>query len=146
MTNEQTAEMVFCRTFRGERKELAAVRRFAGEVLPADCPVLADLVLMLDEVAANAVLHTCSGLPGGRFEVVIRHRADAARAEVWDAGARAEPGEPAPPDWSKEAGRGLFLVSMLAKEWGSQRVDSGRVVWFELRDAHDGLSGGSGDP
>lgn len=132
------AEHTFRRTFRGERSELAAVRRFAGAVLPADCPVLADFVLMLDEVAANAVLHTDSGLPGGVFEVVIRHRGGRARAEVRDAGAATEPRAPAVPAWSREAGRGLLLVSVLAKEWGSRPLAAGREVWFELADQHAG--------
>lgn len=137
-----SAEQTFCRSFRGDRAELAAVRRFAGDVLPADCPVLADFVLMLDEVAANAVLHTDSGLPGGAFHVVIRHCWDTARCEVFDAGARSDPGTPRPPEWSKEAGRGLLIVSMLAKEWGSERLSGGRIVWFEAGDpdcpaAHD---------
>lgn len=127
-------EQTYRRIFRGDRTELAAVRRFASRVLPQACPVLADFVLMLDEVAANAVLHTDSGLPGGAFQVIIRHRADSARGEVVDAGARSEPGAPCPPKWSKEAGRGLFIVSMLAKEWGSERFRHGRVVWFVAGD------------
>jgi anti-sigma regulatory factor (Ser/Thr protein kinase) len=31
-----------------------------------------------------------------------------------------------------EDGRGLFLVSRLAKRWGVSRTTHGKVVWFEL--------------
>lgn len=110
-------EQVHQRTFRGEPAELAKVRRFARRSLPPDCPMAADFVL-LDEVAANAVLHSDSGRPGGVFEVTIRHRADALRAEIADAGSPSRPRAPPPPDWSHERGRGLLLVSMLATGWG----------------------------
>ncbi|SEF46305.1 Histidine kinase-like ATPase domain-containing protein [Thermomonospora echinospora] len=129
-------EQAHRRTFRGERAELAAVHRFAREALPPGCPVLADFLLLLDEVAANAVLHSDSGRPGGAFEVVIRHRAGVVRAEVHDAGPRRPPGTPLPPAWSQEAGRGLLLVSMLAREWGTVALPHGRVVWFEVADHH----------
>lgn len=124
-------EQVHRRTFRGERAELAAVRRFARQALPPGCPVLADFVLLLDEVAAGAVLHSDSGRPGGAFEVVISHRPGAARAEVRDAGTSRAP------ERSREAGRCLLLVSVLAREWGSRRLPHGRVVWFEVADHHD---------
>ena len=31
-----------------------------------------------------------------------------------------------------EAGRGLSLVSRLAKRWGANRTADGKLVWFEL--------------
>jgi anti-sigma regulatory factor (Ser/Thr protein kinase) len=31
-----------------------------------------------------------------------------------------------------DAGRGLRVVSTLAREWGTSRTDSGKTVWFEL--------------
>ncbi|MBA9006660.1 MULTISPECIES: ATP-binding protein [Thermomonospora] len=129
-------EQVHRRTFRGEPGALAEVRRFARRALPPGRPAAADFVLLLDEVAANAVLHSDSGRPGGAFEVVIRIRPGALRAEVCDAGPPRRPGTPPPPDWSREAGRGLLLVSMLATDWGTRRLPRGRVVWFELAGAH----------
>jgi hypothetical protein len=31
-----------------------------------------------------------------------------------------------------EAGRGLRVVSRLAREWGTSRTGAGKTVWFEL--------------
>jgi len=31
-----------------------------------------------------------------------------------------------------EAGRGLNLISRLARRWGANRTSQGKVVWFEL--------------
>ncbi|TNY36229.1 ATP-binding protein [Thermomonospora catenispora] len=128
-------ERVHRRTFRGEPAALAEVRRFARRSLPPGCPAAADFVLLLDEAAANAVLHSDSGRPGGEFEVTIRHRVDALRAEVVDAGAPTRP-RSAPPDRGREAGRGLLPVSVLAAGWGTRRLPHGRLVRFEPACAH----------
>jgi hypothetical protein len=31
-----------------------------------------------------------------------------------------------------ESGRGIFLVSRLARQWGVSRIPTGKVVWFEI--------------
>ena len=31
-----------------------------------------------------------------------------------------------------EGGRGLYLVNRLARRWGATRLQTGKVVWFEL--------------
>jgi hypothetical protein len=36
------------------------------------------------------------------------------------------------PDDDDEGGRGLLLVSALARSWGSERLSAGKCVWFEL--------------
>jgi hypothetical protein len=39
------------------------------------------------------------------------------------------------PDDDDEGGRGLLLVSALARSWGSERLSAGKCVWFELAPA-----------
>ncbi len=36
------------------------------------------------------------------------------------------------PDSTEEGGRGIMLVSRLARRWGVSRIPTGKVVWFEL--------------
>jgi two-component sensor histidine kinase len=33
---------------------------------------------------------------------------------------------------TEESGRGILLVSRLARRWGVSRIPTGKVVWFEL--------------
>lgn len=90
-----------------------------------------DLVLIVDELVANAVVH-------GAGPVRLALRLEAAPAgvrltgEVGDADPRA-PGVPAGPppvlDWA-EAGRGLLLVASLATEFGTRPAPPGKTVWF----------------
>ncbi|HEX2312959.1 MAG TPA: ATP-binding protein [Thermomonospora sp.] len=124
MTNDR----VHRRTFRGDPEELAKVRSFAAKAL-AGCPVLEDAILLLDEVAANAIVHTDSPT----VEVALRHVGDVVRGEVRDVGVSDT--VPAPrPESDGESGRGLLIVDILAKQWGSRRTAQGRLVWFELHD------------
>ena len=91
-----------------------------------------DAVLLVSELATNAVLHTDSGhfLCGltltddeRRLRIELH---DEDRAPVNPPEQRAGPGE--------EGGRGLLLVAQLADGWGSARSTraEGKVVWAEL--------------
>ncbi|ACY98600.1 MULTISPECIES: ATP-binding protein [Thermomonospora] len=120
-------ERVHRRAFKGEPAELAKVRSFATAALRG-CSVLDDAVLLIDEVTANAIVHTRSAT----IEVALRHVGDVVRGEVHDAGSDTVP---APrPDSDGESGRGLLIVDLLAKQWGTRRTAAGRLVWFELHD------------
>ncbi|SEF46197.1 Anti-sigma regulatory factor (Ser/Thr protein kinase) [Thermomonospora echinospora] len=127
MTNER----VHRRAFKGEPAELARVRSFAAAALRG-CSVLDDAVLLIDEVAANAIVHTDSET----VEVALRHVGDVVRGEVRDAGSDSVPAPKADSeaDGEGESGRGLLIVDLLAKQWGSRRTAAGRLVWFELHD------------
>jgi hypothetical protein len=53
------------------------------------------------------------------------------RVEIVDGRAEALPRVLAPSD-DAEGGRGLLLVSALARDWGTDRLSAGKCVWFEL--------------
>ncbi|MGQ7295121.1 ATP-binding protein [Quadrisphaera sp. KR29] len=85
-----------------------------------------DAGLVLSELAANAVLHARTP-----FEVVVSGAGrDRVRVDVVD-GSPALPLLAATPQTST-TGRGMVLVAALASRWGSERLEEGKTVWFEL--------------
>ena len=122
-----------CRSFAGRPDEVPQVRKFVALVLQ-DFPAAADVVLMADELATNAVQHSQSGEPGGRFSVLV---------ETGDAGwiwlGVEDAGGPTPPQLrspaaggGQEGGRGLQIVDGLASAWGVTGDVAGRTVWFRV--------------
>ena len=112
-------------TLPGRPESARAAREFAAGCL-AGCPSCDDAVLCVDELVANAVQHSRSGLPGGTIEVRIAVAAgEWLRVEVQDAGplAPAVPAQRGPLD---ERGRGLALVVSLAEVFGA---DGGGLYW-----------------
>ncbi|MEZ0093510.1 SpoIIE family protein phosphatase [Streptacidiphilus sp. EB129] len=86
--------------------------------------------LMVSELVTNAV-HFAS-----RPITLRLLRTDVLRCEVGDDSPKVpRMGQAQPGD---EGGRGLFLVSRLATNWGSTMLSTGKVVWFEqkLLDEH----------
>jgi anti-sigma regulatory factor (Ser/Thr protein kinase) len=85
----------------------------------------ADIILMVDELVTNAVMH-------GRGPVRLRLSISGARVrgEVTDADPRIP--EPGRPGLDAEAGRGLLLVTALADEFGVMPGGYGKIVWFTL--------------
>lgn len=86
-----------------------------------------DIVLMVDELITNAVVH-------GAGPVRLRLTLDGSQiaGEVTDdspAGPRDTGIDPQVLDWS-EAGRGLLLVGALATEFGARPAHPGKTVWF----------------
>ncbi|GGO97600.1 ATP-binding SpoIIE family protein phosphatase [Wenjunlia tyrosinilytica] len=89
-----------------------------------DLPELIDATeLLVSEVVTNAV----------RFAerpITLRLlRTDVLRCEVGDDAPQLPRMRHAAP--SDEDGRGLYLVSRVAKRWGATRLSTGKVVWFE---------------
>ncbi|MGY1500185.1 ATP-binding protein [Streptomyces sp. QTS52] len=82
------------------------------------------------ELAANAVTH--GRVPGRDFELRLLLLApDALRIEVSDT--RGDRRLRMVPRWEiDEAGRGLIIVSVLARTWGVAEWDIGKTVWVEL--------------
>ncbi|MFJ4807553.1 SpoIIE family protein phosphatase [Streptomyces longwoodensis] len=89
-------------------------------------PRLADPAeLMVSELVTNAVRHTRA-----RPVEVRLVRGDTLLCEVDDDDHELPALRNAGPE--AEAGRGLRVVSALAREWGTSRTAAGKTVWFEL--------------
>ena len=119
--------------FPGQASAVGQARRFVASVVGEDFPALDDLLVLVSEVAANAVKHTASG-DGGAFEIVVWVNEGAVRVEVGDQGGASEP-RLADDGVSADAltgGRGLRIVDALAAQWGHAGDELGRVVWFEV--------------
>jgi anti-sigma regulatory factor (Ser/Thr protein kinase) len=125
------------REFPGNTASVSRVREWARESLSGhlSAPVLDDLLLLLSELVTNAVVHSDSGrTAGGRVTVRLALSPGAVRVEVTDDGSAA--GVPAVrvPEPGDDGGRGLWLVDLLATEWGRRRDEAGGSVWFRLSD------------
>ncbi|WP_406456547.1 ATP-binding protein [Streptomyces sp. NBC_01622] len=88
--------------------------------------------LLVSEIVTNVNLHTDS--LAVRLEVVLRH--DRLRVSVYDDALDADPRQK-PGDAYDENGRGLLLLTGLARDWGVQRSASAhgtpaKQIWFEL--------------
>jgi anti-sigma regulatory factor (Ser/Thr protein kinase) len=131
------------RRYPGTSDQMPLVRAFLATLLDG-CPAADDAVLLTDELAANAVLHSRSREPGGTFGVTAHVcPGQRVRVEVADGGgpetphlrdsdaaggldiANLDPG-------SGLGGRGLRIVHALADGWGVSGDAAGRTVWFEL--------------
>lgn len=132
-----TLEQAFC----GSLDQVACVRAAVRLVLEG-CPVADDVVLMLSEVAANAVAHSDSGKQGGKFTVRLKHSpGHCVWGEVEDEGS----------SWdgnlagSARDRSGLFLVLALSSACGvTGGTGDSLVVWFFKQYAEDcaGEAGG----
>ncbi|WP_406456920.1 SpoIIE family protein phosphatase [Streptomyces sp. NBC_00876] len=108
-------------------REVSRARRLVrGRLLDWDLPHAVEAAeLMVSELVTNAVKHGRTHHIG--FRLV---RTDALLCEVSD-------DEPAPAALlgvtaHDEFGRGLVVVSSLAREWGTSTTARGKTVWFEL--------------
>jgi serine/threonine-protein kinase RsbW len=121
------APPVTARVFAGDAGQVREARRFLAGVLDG-CTAAGDALLCVSELATNAVLHSRSGGPGGRFTVRATVRAGSVRVEVTDEGG----------PWGRErdgdgqSGRGLLIVGELASRWGREDGAGRRTVWFEM--------------
>ncbi|MHA4815230.1 SpoIIE family protein phosphatase [Streptomyces aculeolatus] len=95
-------------------------------------PLIDTTELLVSELVTNALRHGEGGRSGGG-EPEIRLRLLLGRTlvcEVWDSNL-VQPRRRRARD-TDEGGRGLQLVSMLSKNWGSRRTHRGKTVWYEL--------------
>ena len=112
--------------FPGTAEHVARARQWLRTALDG-CPVTEDAALLLSELATNALAHSASGRSGA-FTVTVLHPSGDVRIEVADQGGLWLPGTTG----DELHGRGLVIVSSLARAWGIAGNESGRTVWFEL--------------
>ncbi len=105
------------------RAELAAAR------VPVD--LVDDVELVLAELVSNAVRHAQPGPDGG---LVVGWRAEQSAVEVYVSDGGSPLSVTVRPEWPMAVGgRGLHLVSGLARAWGIvERRDGGRTVWASV--------------
>jgi serine/threonine-protein kinase RsbW len=121
--------ITFERTYPGTADQPRQVRADLAEIA-GHCPIADQMVLLASELAANAVLHSRSGHPGGTFTVrATLYPGDYAWVEVIDQGGPWAAGE-----HDDEHGRGLAVVSVVAGDgnWGIEGDTASRVAWFRL--------------
>jgi len=114
----------------GDASAVPAARRFAGQAAAdygADPEAIDTTKLLVTEVATNAVLHAQSPI---RL-TVAPEPPDGVRIEVRDDDPTPPP-LPCVPEPDATSGRGLWLVSALARRWGVNRNKNGKTVWFEV--------------
>ncbi|PRX95445.1 ATP-binding protein [Allonocardiopsis opalescens] len=124
------------RAFPGLSVSVAEARNWLRQVLTVEAVpagVVDIAVLLLSEVATNAVTHTESGAPGGRFVLRVRCGPGWLRIECDDAGNRTGSHPRYVMSGPEEVGgRGLALVAELADAFGDRFGFTGRTVYFEL--------------
>ncbi len=92
-----------------------------------------DALLILSELATNALLHSPAGARGGAFLVSVFVSAHCLRISVRGCDDTRIPTlQAVPADPESEHGRGLFLVNALADTWGVERTPHGPAVFFTL--------------
>lgn len=108
--------------------------------IAADPAEIDDVILIVDELITNAVVHGC-GTVRLRLALDGAPAAPVLLGEITDddpALPDVPPGRvPEPPpvlDWSED-GRGLLLVTALATDYGTRPRPPGKTVWF-TRDLH----------
>lgn len=126
------------RSFPGQPGQVRIVRWWLTAQLggPAACD---DVVLACSELAANAIIHSDSGLPGGVFTVRLSIDHGFVRIEIIDQGGQ-WPGvrrpcheDPADLEDPSQCGRGLRIVAALASAWGIAGDQEGRTAWCEIK-------------
>ena len=129
-----------------EPVSVPAARRFVADGLVSwglDA-LLDDATLCVSELAGNAALHSASTF----MHIGMGLVRDVVRVSVEDGGAVPaqavtprptfpDPGAPGELSLDSEAttGRGLAIVSILSADWGVERTQSGKRVWFEVSDS-----------
>lgn len=108
-------------------ESVGRARRFCATTLEgwgADPDLASTCVLLVSELATNAVLHARTSF------VVTIERGERLRVAVDDG----DPRLPHARDCGLEAlsGRGLHLVEALARTSGAEVAPTGKTVWFEV--------------
>lgn len=122
-------------------------RRFVADGLASwgRLALVDDATLCVSELAGNAALHSESSF----MEIVVRSVDEAVRISVEDDGGtpadavvpRASFPDPDADDTVLDdeptTGRGLAIVSILASEWGVEKLDGGKRIWADIAENDD---------
>ena len=132
--------------FAADPASVPGARRFIADGLTSwgRTTLLDDATLCVSELAANAALHSASTY----MEVALLALDDAVRISVEDDGVTPAEAVVPRPDFpgSEDAdeldlddepttGRGLAIVSILASDWGVEKLERGKRIWAELTEA-----------
>jgi two-component sensor histidine kinase len=111
--------------FEPDLGSLKGAREFVSDKVSAASVDMDVLVLLTSELVTNAVAHAHTP-----YSVVVDSAPTTIRIEVWDS----DPHTPkvSAPSVYAEKGRGMMLVTVLAKAWGVDQQQNGKSVWFEL--------------
>ncbi|MFF3747521.1 ATP-binding protein [Streptomyces kronopolitis] len=90
--------------------------------------------LCTTELLSNVLKHT--GSPD--CVLTLQSNTDAVRITVSDASTELPVVKQ--PDWMSQNGRGMFLLSETADEWGAELTPDGKDVWFEIRASGKGAA------
>ena len=125
--------MPLARRFRRDLPEVPAARRFVTDAMESVGAYVSDeLLLVVSELATNAVLHGTGGM-----EVRVHPSPGQVRVEVLDDGGSPVPEPPGAPPIEAVGGRGLHLVRSVSQAWGSGLDAWGRtLVWAEVPVRH----------
>jgi anti-sigma regulatory factor (Ser/Thr protein kinase) len=118
------------RAFPGRPDQIAHARDFTRRIL-GPCPVLDEAILLVSELATNAIEHTATANEGS-FHVTIYQGDSSLLIAVTDDGSDDVPVPAHQAETFTETGRGLELVELIADRWGHCGDEHGRTVWFEL--------------
>jgi serine/threonine-protein kinase RsbW len=113
-------------TFSGTPRQVAYARHAIAGIL-AGCPCADDAVLIVSELATNAVLH--SGSRGQSFTVRAEIHRGYLRIEVEDLGGF---WNPRPRDTGRPHGLDVIDALIGPDNWGVDDNQAGRVVWCRL--------------
>ncbi len=133
--------------FAADPASVPGARRFVADGLTSlgRVALVDDASLCVSELAANAALHSASTY----MEIAVQALDDAVRISVEDDGMT--PAEavvprssfPGPDDDDllladePTTGRGLAIVSILASDWGVERLEHGKRIWADLTEVAD---------
>jgi len=123
------------RSFAGRADQLRAARSWLGMLVEGFAQA-SNIVLACSELAANAIIHSRSGLPGGMFTVRACIDRDAIRVEILDQGGQwtgLRKCEDDEADDASQSGRGLTIVAAVASSWGIAGDQEGRIAWCEIK-------------
>ena len=111
-------------TYPGSAAQIRVVRADL-RVLLGGCPMADDVILCASELAANAALHSRSGLQGGTFTVRASIDLDHnVQVEVEDKGG---PWTSTPTDPDRH--HGLDIIRALTTDWGITGDHIARTIW-----------------